>query len=133
MNVVFDTNVLISAFITEGVCSGLLLRARKSEFNLFICPAIIEEFKNVLFTKLRASKTLIDETVSIISEASLMIYPANAVHNIVRDPDDDKILSCAVFAKASYLVSGDKDLLEIAEFRNIKIITPRDFEACFEN
>lgn len=133
MKVVFDTNVLISAFITEGLCSGLLARARKGEFELFICPKIIEELKTILYEKIKASKRLIEEALGIILEASQMIYPAETVRNVVRDPDDDKILSYAASAKSDYLISGNKDLLEIVKFRNIKIIAPRDFEALFEN
>jgi putative PIN family toxin of toxin-antitoxin system len=48
MRVVFDTNVLVAAFLTEGVCSVLLTRARRKEFELFLCPVILDEFRKVL-------------------------------------------------------------------------------------
>jgi len=49
--VVFDTNVLIAAFLTEGLCSGLLIRARKQAFNLVLCDDIIREFEGILIKK----------------------------------------------------------------------------------
>ncbi len=133
MKVVFDTNVLISAFITEGLCSGLLTRARKGEFDLFICPKIIEEFETILSQKIKAPEILISKALSMILESSQKIYPEGTIQKVCRDPDDDEIIACAVSAKADYLVSGDKDLLEIIQFKNIRIIAPRDFEAHFEN
>ena len=48
MKAVFDTNVLIAAFLTEGLCSGLLIRARKQAFNLVLCDDIIREFEGIL-------------------------------------------------------------------------------------
>jgi len=53
------------------------------------------------------------------------------ITDICRDADDDNIIACAVAAKADYLVTGDADLLEINSYKDIKIITPRDFEALF--
>jgi len=54
--VVFDTNVLVSAFITEGVCSKLLGRARRGQFQLIPCPFILKELEAVLLKKLSATK-----------------------------------------------------------------------------
>jgi len=45
---VFDTNVLIAAFLTEGLCSGLMIRARKQAFSLVLCDDIIGEFEGIL-------------------------------------------------------------------------------------
>jgi len=133
MRVVFDTNVLIAAFITEGLCSAILTRARKKEFELFICPKILEEFKKILSEKLKAPQNLIKEALDIILEASKEIYSVENIQGICRDQDDDQIISCAASAKADYLVSGDKDLLEMATFKGIKIISPRAFEILFED
>ena len=131
MRVVFDTNVFVSAFVTEGVCSVLLKRARKSEFELIVCPFIVEEVKNVLSRKLKAENHLIENVLLIIREASNTIHPLDSVKNLCRDKDDDFVLSCAVSANADYLVSGDKDLLIIEKFKGVKIVSPREFEMLF--
>jgi len=53
MKVVFDTNVLLAAFLTEGLCSKLLLRAKRGEFDLYLCPFILHEFRDKLKKNLR--------------------------------------------------------------------------------
>ncbi|WP_068671702.1 putative toxin-antitoxin system toxin component, PIN family [Thermosulfurimonas dismutans] len=133
MRVVFDTNVLVAAFVTEGLCSVLLARARRGEFDLFVCPKILEEFERILSEKIKVPRALIEEALSMILEASEMIQPTRAIQGVCRDEDDDQILACALSAEADYLVSGDKDLLEIGSFGNLKIVPPRDFEALFED
>ena len=55
MRVVFDTNVLVAAFVTEGLCSVLLARARRREFEFSLCPKILEEFERILSEKIKAS------------------------------------------------------------------------------
>jgi len=129
MKVVFDTNIFISAFATEGICSVLLKRARLKEFELFVCPIIIKEIENVLKQKFKIKKEIIEEVVALIKEASTYSDAKEKIEGICRDKDDDLILSCAISAKANYIVSGDKDLLEIKQYKDIKIISPRDFEA----
>jgi len=133
MRVVFDTNVLIAAFLTEGLCSVLLTRARRKEFELFVCPTILEEFERILSRKIKAPQDLVREALEIILEASETIHPAKKIQGICRDQDDDQILACALSAEADYLVSGDKDLLEIGCFERLKIISPREFETFFED
>lgn len=133
MRVVFDTNVLIAAFLAEGLCSVLLTRARRKEFELFVCPTILEEFERILLHKIKAPQDLVREALEIILEASEIIHPTKKIQGTCRDQDDDQILACALSAEADYLVSGDKDLLEIGCFERLKIISPREFETFFED
>lgn len=133
MRVVFDTNVLVAAFLTEGLCSVLLPRARRKEFKLFVCPVILEEFERILLHKIKASRELVIEALEILLEASETVHPTEEIQRICRDRDDDKILACALSAEADYLVSGDRDLLEIGSFEELKIVSPREFEAFFED
>jgi len=67
---VFDTNVLIAAFLTEGLCSGLLIRARKQAFDLVLCDDIIREFEDILIRKFKLTSTDIFEITAIVSEAA---------------------------------------------------------------
>ena len=131
MRVVFDTNVFISAFATEGVCSVLLKRARLKEFELFVCSVVINEVESVLKQKFKVEEEIIREVVELIKESSEPVSIVEKVEGVCRDGDDDLILSCAVSACADYLVSGDKDLLEVKKYENIKIVSPKDFEAMF--
>ncbi len=132
MIAVFDTNVLIAAIITEGICSKLLHRARAGEFSLVSCPFIMMELRRTLSKKFRLSLGELSSAMEPISEAISQVIEHNLkVKDICRDADDDNIIACAVAAKADYLVTGDSDLLEIKRYKEIKIITPRDFEALF--
>ena len=132
MRVVFDTNVLIAAFLTEGLCSGLLIRARKQAFNLVLCDDIIREFEGVLIKKFKLTSTDISEISAIVSEAaSEILHKLNHIPNICRDPNDDMIIACAIDATADYIVTGDDDLLILKKYKDIIIINPRNFEALF--
>jgi uncharacterized protein len=132
MTVVFDTNVLVAAIITEGICSKLLRRARAGEFSLISCPFILKELQRILLKKFRLSNEDIASAMEPISEAvSRVIEHSLKITDICRDADDDNIIACAAVAKADYIVTGDSDLLEIKSYQGVKIITPRDFEALF--
>jgi putative PIN family toxin of toxin-antitoxin system len=133
MKAVFDTNVLVAAFVTEGVCAKLLGRARRRQLDLVISPFILKEFENVLLKKLSASKEQIRVAAKLISEVAQIVTPVSMVSDVCRDPDDDQILSCALSAEAEYLVTGDLDLLELKEFHGIEILTPGAFELLFED
>ena len=132
MRAVFDTNVLVAAFVTEGICSKLLTRGRKKEFDLIICPVVLQEFERVLIKKLSATRNEARNALQIVSEAICgVVHPLQSVQSVCRDPDDDAILACALEARADYLVTGDVDLLELKVFKGIPIVTPRDFELLF--
>ena len=132
MKAVFDTNVLIAAFLTEGVCSGLLIRARKQAFNLVLCDDIIREFEGILIKKFKLTSTDISEISAIVSEAaSEILHKLGPIPNICRDPNDDMIIACAIDAAADYIVTGDEDLLTLKRYKDIVIINPRNFEALF--
>jgi putative PIN family toxin of toxin-antitoxin system len=131
---VFDTNVLVAAFVTEGICSKILTRGRKKQFLLIGCPAILQEFERVLVKKLSASRNETQNAIHIVSEAMhCMVQPSQFEQSICRDPDDDVILACALEGKADYLVTGDADLLELKIFKGIRMVTPRDFEILFND
>ena len=132
MKAVFDTNVLIAAFVTEGICSKIFTRARKRQFHLLAYPFIMREFRRILVEKLSASRSEADEAIKLASEAIVMIvHPKQVITGVSRDPDDDNILACVLAANADYLVTGDHDLLDLHEFERTRIISPREFELLF--
>jgi putative PIN family toxin of toxin-antitoxin system len=129
---VFDTNVLVAAFISEGLCARLLSRARRRHFELFLCPNILEEFQTVLRRKFKASPEEIEQAVALMGEATQeMVEAPSEAPRICRDPDDDRILACASAAAADCLVTGDDDLLVLKKHGKIRILTPREFELIF--
>ena len=134
MRAVFDTNVLVAAFVTEGMCSKLLMRGRKKQFHLIACPVILQEFEHVLIKKFSATRNEVRSALQIFSEAiHSVVRPSPLGQSVCRDPDDDAILACAFEARADYLVTGDMDLVELKIFKGIRIVTPRDFELLFND
>lgn len=134
MRVVFDTNVLIAALVIEGICSKILMRGRKRQFQLIVCPIILQELEQVLIKKFSATRSEVREALKILSEAiHSIIHPKQSIKPVCRDPADDLILACALEAKADYLVTGDGDLLELKTFNGIRIVTPRNFEFLFKD
>jgi putative PIN family toxin of toxin-antitoxin system len=129
---VFDTNVLIAAFLTEGICAKLMIRARRRDFDLILCDGILDEFKRVLKKKFATSPHETSEALMILSEAAWEIHgPIELITRICRDSDDDLILACARDAVADYVVTGDEDLLFLKNYDGISIVTPRKFEKLF--
>jgi uncharacterized protein len=130
----FDTNVLLAAFLTEGICAKLLLRARKGQLDLVTCLFILHEFERVLSKKFSATKQEKENALALIVEATKdNEQPTEPLSGVCRDKDDDIVLACALEAAVDYLVTGDKDLLILKTFRGIRIVTPRDFELLFDS
>ena len=133
MTVVLDTNVLVAAFVSDGLCRRLLLRARDRSFTLVISPFIRDEFARVLSRKAGANTGEIREALALIDEISTSVNSGageTGLTGTCRDPDDDSVLACAVATGADYLVSGDKDLLVLDTCKGVKIIAPGP-SSCF--
>ena len=133
--VVIDTTVAVSAFLNArpgGAAYDLLDLCRSGAFELCLSDEILEETADVLLTRghLRRRYRYADaDAVEYCQELARM---ATLVHDIavvpvVRDPDDDMVLACALAAGAEYLVTRDKDLLTLGAFKGIEIITPKVF------
>ena len=134
MKAVFDTNVLIAAFVAEGICSRLLVRARQRQFTLITCPFILKELERVLIKKILSTEGQVREVLRLIAQAvEVNVHPIQVITGVCRDPDDDNILACALAAEADYLVTGDADLLPLHEFKGTSIVTPKDFELLFND
>ncbi|MBI2041293.1 MAG: putative toxin-antitoxin system toxin component, PIN family [DPANN group archaeon] len=129
MRVVLYTNVLISAFGWPGGNEYQIVhKCFKKEVELVCSPEIIEEFEQVaLRPKFEFSVEEIDEFISALLEIANVVQPDEHFSAVIQDPTDNKFLDAAVAGKAQFIVSGDKHLLNIKEFRGVKIITPAEF------
>lgn len=131
MKVLFDTNVLLAAFLTEGLCWKLLLKANRKEFSLFTSPYILNEFEDKLYKKFTFTKDEAHEAINIIMEVAQSVdHKEKGIHvkGVCRDKNDDDILASAIASEADYLITGDSDLLALKKYKNIKILNPREFE-----
>jgi uncharacterized protein len=127
VRVFVDTNVLVAAFATRGLCSDVL-RTVLAEHELRLSGTVIEELKRVLLEKIRVPEATVREIVRLLrASASLVDAPPGPPPAPVRDPDDAVILGEALSSRADVLVTGDEDLLEAQAPPDIKILDPRRF------
>jgi putative PIN family toxin of toxin-antitoxin system len=128
LKVVLDTNVYISAILFGGNCEEILRLSSSGLFDIIISKAILKEVKDILHTKFKWSGIQISETISYIKEITTEIEPHLSVSIIKNDPSDNRILECAITAKADYIVTGDKNhLLPLKRYKNIRILSPSEF------
>ena len=129
--VVLDTNVYISALL-RGRKPEIILRLSSPPFkryDLFVSQAIFDEIDRVLRDKFNWLPKDIDLEKSRIADWADVVKPTKRVSVILLDLDDsdNRILECAVKAKADLIVSGDSHLLDLKEYEGIKIIPPAQF------
>jgi len=130
--IVPDVNVYVSGLLWTGVPHQLLQVAETGALTLVTTPAIVEELREVLdrpkFVKrIAALRTSAGELVeSLLTTVEVMQNPR--IRAVVRqDPDDDKILACAVATRSRWIISGDGHLLTLGRYKRIRIVTPREF------
>ena len=126
MKVVLDTNTLVSATIAKGNEFELLRKARNNEFELILSLGILDEFEDVISRKrFGYGKESINRAVDAIIGIAEIVEPTEKIDVIKEDPDDNKILECALCGKVDYIVSGDHHLFDLEEYRGIKIVRTR--------
>lgn len=128
LRVVLDTNVFVSAFTHPGGLHAALWEiARGGSVSLIVSPPIIGELAEVLRLKFRWKEESITQTLKHVTRAADIVLPAVRVRSVPADPDDDRIIECAVAGHADLIVSGDKHLLRLKRYGEIAIISPRQF------
>ena len=132
MRVVLDTNVLISATFWLGSSYKIVKKAENKEIELVLSLDILKEFSEVLNyeeiqKKIKNKNLDMRYTIDKLVFISEIISPKEKIDIIKEDPKYNIILECAYYGKVDYIVSRDKHLLKLKEFRNIKIITPEEF------
>lgn len=120
--VVLDTNVFFSAYGYGGKPACLVAAALDGEFELMTSPAIMVELARVLATGLGADVERIRSVVVQITRSAAVIRPTTKL-DVVVDESDNRILECAVDGGADLIVSGDRHLLQLGEFRDIEVMT----------
>lgn len=126
MRVVFDTNVLISAVVSDGLCR-VLLNHTLHLHSLILSDFILHELREKVRGKFRFSPDRIATISSMILEEAVLVDAIPLEQPVCRDPDDDWILATALAGNADCLVTGDKDLLVLKEFQGIPILSPSEF------
>jgi uncharacterized protein len=127
VRVFLDTNVLVSAYASRGLCADVL-RLVLAEHELICAEVVLEEVQRILRQKIRLAPEIVQDVIEFLREAHVEPRPSTLPELSVRDPDDAWVLASAIQAEAEVLITGDPDLLDIAaEVKSIQILNPRGF------
>jgi len=130
--VVIDTNVYISAIFWGGKPREVLELGRNGRISIFTSSEILFEIERKLKNKFAIDEKEVTQILLDYSMFTIPIKPLKKISVIRTDPDDDKFIECAVAAKAEYIVSGDKHLLDLRNYQDIKIMKTVKFLEMFE-
>lgn len=127
MRIVIDTNVVISGVFFGGAPRKIIVESTKNKMDVFATVEIIDEYKEIVAEMIQRKQGKLNADILKPFITELNLIETVTETDICRDKDDNKFLSCAYDAKALFIVSGDKDLLELEEFEGIEIITAKKF------
>jgi len=123
LRVVLDTNVLISAILFGGKPRQILEKAIRGEIRLCLSEPILEELKGVLQrSKFDYSPEMIQFILTELMSIADFVNPSETLNVVLQDPEDNRILECAVEAKANYIISGDLHLLKLSRYLDIEVL-----------
>ena len=128
MNIVCDTNVLISGVLFGGHAREILQLASRGVLNNFISPDILREAERVFSRSkfgLRPEHVL--EIMALFKETFEIVTPSLEVQAIQSDPEDNHVIEAALAARAEFIISGDKHLLKLAKWEGIHVVSPAQF------
>ena len=132
MRVVADTNVVVSGLLWHGPSRQLLNAARHGAVELFTSGALLAELEEVLqrekfLNRLNAAQVQPRDLVIGYAALATIVQPAPIAPIVLRDPDDDAVIACALAAAALSIVSGDHDLLALKQHQRIEIVRVAEF------
>jgi putative PIN family toxin of toxin-antitoxin system len=130
VRVVLDTNVVVSGVFFGGVPGRILAAWSAGQFVLVLSPAILEEYRRVgheLGIRYPEVNAAFEPVLTLIAMNAMIVDAPSLARPVSQDPDDDMFLAAALAAQAPCVVSGDRDLLQVSGWRDIEVMTPRQF------
>ena len=127
MRIVIDTNVVISGFFFGGSPGRVIDAIIHGSVDACASYEIVNEYRDIFDEFLLRKQGHLEHGILDLFISKLDVIEPSTVVELSRDPDDDKFIECAVDAKALYIVSGDKDLLDLQQYDNVSIITATQF------
>ena len=133
MQIVLDANIYISSLISDqGNPAKILKKWEARELDIVVSPEIIGEIERVLdyarlqrkYKRIRENR---EELIERLRKMAVIVSPAERLSIVENDESDNRYIECAVESGARYIVTGDPHLLDIKEYKGIRIITPATF------
>lgn len=126
MRVLLDTNVIVSAVTTRGLCADVF-RAVLAEHELITCAKVLQEVRRILRMKFGVPEQLIAEYLELIGQEAITAEADDLPDLPIQDQDDVEIVAAAIGARAEVLVTGDHELQGLTSIGKLRIISPRAF------
>jgi putative PIN family toxin of toxin-antitoxin system len=126
VRVFVDTNVLVSAVATRGLCADVLREVLASH-DLVVSQQVLGEVRRVLRLKLGAGPDLVADFIRLLQQNAVIAQPARSPDVELRDRDDLPILGAAIAAQVQVLVTGDHELVELGSVEGVQVVSPRQF------
>ncbi len=126
MRVLLDSNVIVSAVATRGLCADIF-RAVLADHELVTCSKVLQEVERILRSKFSVPDNLISEYLELIRQDAIFAEAEEVPAVNLKDADDMEIIGAAISGKADVMVTGDREVLEIKRLRRLRIISPRAF------
>ncbi|MFZ3158349.1 MAG: putative toxin-antitoxin system toxin component, PIN family [Smithella sp.] len=126
MKIILDTNVIIAAFATRGLCSAIF-ELCLDRFDVVLSEIILKETFTHLNDKIKMPPAQCRTIISYLRENCTVSGIDYVDESMCRDKNDLHILGLAQKASVDYIITGDKDLLDLVQYKNSRIVTPREF------
>jgi uncharacterized protein len=126
VRVFLDTNVLVSAFASRGICADLL-RHILVEHDLVTGEVVLTELKRTLLKRIKVPPKVVGEIEDLLRDHDVVPKPRQHLELGLRDVDDEWVVASAVAGKSDALVTGDRDILETTVRLPIRVCSPRQF------
>ena len=126
MRVVLDTNVIIAAFASRGLCAEIF-EVCLLEHTVIMSEQIFSEVKENLIKKVHIPKGIVQNIIHYLEDIAETVLPDKVDESVCRDKNDVGIIGAAISGNARFIITGDNDLLCIRKHKGIEIINPRGF------
>jgi uncharacterized protein len=127
IGVTADSNIYISGLLFLGPPFQFLEAARAGSFELSLSDALLGEIQRVLRMKFLWQEAQLDALSIRLEKFTRRVHPTFTLDVVPADPDDNRVLECAIAASSQFIVSGDNDLLQLGQYRSIQIVRVADF------
>ena len=124
MRLVLDTNVIIAAFGARGLCAELF-EVCLSEHTILTSEYILKEVREKLLKKIYLPLPVVNEIIDYLREELEIVKPKRVEDSVCRDKEDLPVVGTATAGKAEYLITGDRELLRVKRYSDVRILEPR--------
>ncbi len=128
MRVIIDTNVFVSGVFFRGLPGRILEAWADGVISLVVSPEILDEYRRVggVLASQFPGVDLVP-ILTLLTMASEIVLAPTLPEQVCQDPDDDKFVACALASRCSLIITGDRALQRVSGYRELEIISPRQF------